>query len=219
MNTTSPLQASKNEAKQERLPTRRQVDAVKNYVANGRISKAEALRDAGFAESTVRHPKRVFNSPAVMELLEEYEVNLKPTLAALHKRSYKARILAHQTFPPYIPNKVHEENGEDHSEQVRGEQLTDQDIQDMYAEDEIKVQRIVHGEMVRHVYYWANDNKAQNDATEKIINLYGLYAPRRTETKSEINTFSLVALRRHIKEQGIDIIKMRYGNKETNPNT
>jgi hypothetical protein len=209
-----------NEEKQGRKPTDRQIEAVNNYVGNGRKSKAEALREAGYGHSTVDHPKRVFNSPAVMELLEEYEITLEPVLKALHRRSYKARTLAHATFPPYNPPRAKEreaedaETGEDNSEQIRGEQLTDQDIRDMYAVGDIQVQKIVHGELQRHVYYWQSDNRAQNDAAEKIINLYGLYAPRKTESKSEIVQFTLTGLRQKIREDGIDIVKMRYGGQE-----
>src|SRR4051812_41608401 len=94
------------------------------------------------------------------------------------------------TFPPYSAEKAlkHQaeaaETLEDLSEEIRGEQLTDADIREMFEELGTPVRRIVHGDMVRHVYYWAENHMANLDAIDKIINLFGLYVPKRLETKN-----------------------------------
>jgi|CXWL01.1.fsa_nt_gi hypothetical protein len=54
-----------------RQPTARQFTAIASYVGDSRNSKADALREAGYAPSTVDHPARVFGSPLVKKVLEE----------------------------------------------------------------------------------------------------------------------------------------------------
>lgn len=56
--------------KKQRAPSLRARSAVNELVANGRISKAQALRKAGYSEAVARHPNRVFNSEPVKELMD-----------------------------------------------------------------------------------------------------------------------------------------------------
>ena len=87
----------------------------------------------------------------------------------LERKAY-ARKIEHMTFPPYSAEKAlkhHAESAEtleDLSEEIRGEQLTDADIREMFEELGTPVRRIVHGDMVRHVYYWAENHMANLDA-------------------------------------------------------
>lgn len=48
----------------------RQMRAIECWFRNGRKSKALALREAGYGESIVHQPHKVFNSPAVQRELE-----------------------------------------------------------------------------------------------------------------------------------------------------
>ena len=88
--------------------------------------------------------------------------------------------------------------------------MTDADIRDFLAGVNCTVYRIVHGEQARHVYYYGDDTKASLDAIEKFINLYGMYAPKKSEDKVNIAVqFSLTDLRKRMDSTGVDIIKPR----------
>lgn len=188
-------------------PTSMQLKAIEIWVESGRtISKGEALRRAKYSEASAKQPSRVFNSPAVMGLLELSNIDPIRTLNQLDRKT-RARHLDHMVFPPFNSGK-HErkQNGEDveneeNKGEKRGEQLTDADIIEMLEETGCKVRKIVHGDLSRHVYFWTDDNKSQLDAIDKVMLLYGLYAPRRSEVKATVGHFSLSQLRKQHEEQ------------------
>lgn len=51
-------------------PTTRQLMALDIWIKDGRKSKAEALRKAGYCQSVIDQPQKVFNSPIVIKELE-----------------------------------------------------------------------------------------------------------------------------------------------------
>lgn len=55
---------------QTKILSYRQKTAVDLWIRNGRKSKAEALRLAGYSQAIVRQPQKVFDSPAVQRELE-----------------------------------------------------------------------------------------------------------------------------------------------------
>lgn len=59
----------KQAATGKRKPTMRQLLAIKNVVGNGG-NKAEALRDAKYSPSVVDNPSKVFDSPAVIPIMD-----------------------------------------------------------------------------------------------------------------------------------------------------
>lgn len=201
-----------------RKPSAKQAKAIKHWLENGG-SKGEALQAAGYSEAMALNPQKVFNSPAVQTLLDAAGINPVSVLQQLERKAY-ARKLEHMTFPPYSPEKAREhevkadETLEDLSEQIRGEQLTDTDIREMFDELGMSVRRIVHGDMVRHVYYWAENHMANLDAIDKIINLFGLYAPKRLETKNAhtVGVWSMADLRKKMQENDVRIIEHEHGD-------
>lgn len=60
----------KEKKKIKREPTLRQKGVIAS-VGKGRKSKAQILRENGYAPSTVDHPKRVFDKPVVAEAVEK----------------------------------------------------------------------------------------------------------------------------------------------------
>ena len=203
--------------------------ALQTWLENGG-TKADAMREVGYSESMALNPQKVFNTPYAMEKLAEAGVDLNGALKQLN-RKVKSRRLDHMTFPPFNKEKHDKSiNGIDSEELIsdlndediakidefgssinigekKGEQLTDDDIREMLADVNCVVRRIVHGEMARHVYFWTDNDKAQLDAIDKIINLYGLYAPKKTEQKTEtIHKFSMAGLRKRALESGRDVI-------------
>jgi hypothetical protein len=117
-------------------------------------------------------------------------------------------------FPPYNEEKANEDEiemertGEDLTTQIRGEKLSDDDIREFIAGQNGTVFKIIHSDTARHVYFYTDDTRASLEATEKIINLFGLYAPKRSEVKGEVNvSFSLSGLRKMVEDNNIEIIK------------
>lgn len=191
----------------KRTPTQMQLRAIEIWVdSGGKMTKAEALRQADYSEAVINSPSKVFNSPAVMEAINSSDLDLIATFNRLNRKT-NSKKLAHMTFPPFNSEK-HEakERGEDVEEEdenrgeTRGEQLTDADIIDLLASVECKVQRIVHGDLARHAYYWTDNDFAQLDAIDKVIKLYGAYAPNKSEVKATVTHFSMADLRRNAEE-------------------
>lgn len=144
MNTPLLLQEPKNEAKQDKIPTNKQIQAAKNLVENGG-NMGKAILDAGYSPATAKTPSKVFGNATIRELLKNAKLDEVHAFRILKK-------------------KIHSKN-----------------------------------------------EKIQIQALDMLFKLNGSYAPKKVEGKHEINTFSLTNLRKQIQEQGIDIIKMRYG--------
>lgn len=69
-----------------RNPSLRQVRAVEVYLdGNGRVSKAEALREAGYSASVIDHPDKVFNSRAVIQMAAKMGITEKLGLEAVQR--------------------------------------------------------------------------------------------------------------------------------------
>jgi hypothetical protein len=207
-------------------PTYRQEMAIRNLVANGG-SKADAIREAGYSEVMARNPQRVFNSPKVQALLDEAEIDIVPVLKNLNRGALKAKKLQHMVFPTYRDKSFSiegtQEDGVEEDEDIldalemedgvkkekylveRGRAMSDKDICEMLEEQGFRVRRIQHGETARHVYFWIPDEKAMGEATEKIINLFGLYAPKKVDTKNEHYVFNLTSLRKEMRIRDIKI--------------
>lgn len=192
-------------------PSERAVRAVEIYAENGG-NKGDALREAGYPESTALRPSKVFASPTVQAMLKEIGVGSSDALKAI-KRNMNKRRVEHMVFPVFNTQKagereeMDEESGGDSSEKIRGEQLTDKQIRDMYTELGIVVKQIVHGETCRHVYYWVDDSKAQLTAADMMLNVEGTYAPKQIVGKHDhrVGIFSYTELRAKQKREGIRI--------------
>lgn len=76
--------------------------AVRIYVANRGISKAEAMRRAGYSEKTARNPKNLTNSKSWDELLDEYLPDER--LVDTHSSLLNARKLDKAEFPSWLPD-------------------------------------------------------------------------------------------------------------------
>ena len=131
-----------------------------NLVENGG-NMAKAIRDTGLYSPVVANdPQRITESKTWQEVKEEYLPD--DELGKKHKQLLNATRLEHMTFPP---------EGKD-----KEKSLTDKDIKDLLASVNCTVRKIVHGELVRHVYFWATDNRAVKDALDMAYKLSGKYA-------------------------------------------
>lgn len=191
----------------DRKPSIRQRRAVEIYLAdNGIKTKGEALRMAGYSEGVAISPPKVFESRAVIKLMEEMGVTDKLGMEIL-ARNAKAKVPVHFTFPPFRePNET--KDGEDGNEGDKfGEQMTDAQIREYLEGAGCRVTRIVHGDLARHVYCYTLNNKAQLATADMIFNLTGSYAPKKVEGKHDhrVGIFSMKDLRQKMKEKGIKI--------------
>lgn len=125
--------------------TIRQLRAAKIMVAKGGSWK-KAMIEAGFSEAYAKNPQKMLKSTTFEELTEKFLPDYK--LLSTHTKQLNAHRLDHMVFPP------------------EGSEPTDQEITDMLLEVGCTVRKIVHGELSRHVYFWAADNKAQLGALE-----------------------------------------------------
>jgi len=194
-----------------REPSERQKLALLNVGANGG-KKAKAIRDAGYSESMARNPSKVFNSPAIMAMAES--IGIKPsTVMQTIKRHMNARKSCHMVFPAYNPEKARKwaeemkESKEDNTEKIYKSQLTDADIADFMEGSNCRIYKIQHSDTARHVYFWADDAKAQLTSAELFVDIFGLKAPKEVAAKIEHEyKFSLSQLRRRIEKDGVEII-------------
>ena len=193
-------------------PSARAIRAVEIFAENGG-NKAMALREAGFSEVTAENPIRVFGSPTIQAVMREVGVGELDALKAI-KRNVKKRMVGHLVFPLHEPERasehetLQEETGADMSERIRGESMTDADIRAMFAETNIVVSRIVHGDTCRHVYFWTEDSKAQLTAADMMLNITGSYAPKQMIGKFDhrVGIYSMKALREKMRKEGVRVV-------------
>src|SRR3989344_8635040 len=102
-----------------RKPTIRQVRAVENLVENGGKNKGEAIRGAGYSETMVKNPDRVFGSPTVKKVLEKLGIPDETEPIKTLRENLKAKSPVDFVFPPF---------------RELGECLTDQQIRDYLSE-------------------------------------------------------------------------------------
>lgn len=224
---SAPSKPKEGVSGETRKPTIKQQLAVEKVIENGG-NKYKALKEVGYSESVAKTPERVFGSPTVIALMDRLGLD-EESLTNKHKELLQAKFLGHMVFPTYSPQATEEEEEEeedeeedlsenigdskDDSEKRRGESLTDKDIRELLMTVGCTVQRIVHGEQARHVYFWSPNTKAQLTALDMAYNLRGSYAPKKLDTKGSltVGVFSISQLHKKMRENGVkstDIIKV-----------
>jgi hypothetical protein len=124
------------------VATVRQRKAAEEMAANGGTA-ASALRKAGYSEVVARNPKRVTSSASWQELMDQYLPEKK--LAQVHKKLLGAKYLDHMVFPLTT---------------------TDEAIKALITSVGGTAKKIQRGDQGVHVWFWADNTKAQKDAVE-----------------------------------------------------
>lgn len=153
-------------------------------VANGGFNTPQTLKavllEAGYSPNTAHTPSKVIQSRGFQELLEE--VMPDNELTTVHLSLLRSTKLDHMTFPlgPKGEDDINFSgaNPEQNPIEVAGVHverttLTDEEIKALIAEVGGTVRRIVHGETARHVYFWAPNDKARQDALKLAYDLKG----------------------------------------------
>lgn len=193
-----------------REPSWRARRAVEIFtIGKGRISKGEAVRQAGYSEAIAIAPSKVFGQRPVLKMLADNGITDQFGVDIL-KRNGNAR-RAEMMYFPVFKEKEEPEEGEgtdfDNSEKIRGQQMTDADIRDFLVQNNCQVYRIEHGDQSRRVYFYTIDSKSQLQAADTLFKLLGSYAPTKVEGKHDhrVGIFSMADLRRKVKAKGIKI--------------
>lgn len=152
--------------KKKKKPTIKQQKAMEEVVGNGGNVTA-AMREAGYSEATINTPQKLTESKAWAEYMEEHLSD--ETLAQKHNELLNSSRLDHMTFPPLSKKKKNQSKN-----------LTDEEIIEFLAEVNCTVRKIMHGELVRHVYFWSADNRARKDALDMAYKLKGNYVPEKS---------------------------------------
>lgn len=194
------------------MATPKQIKAAKKISENiGKDKPApmgKVLQEAGYSPSTSESPKLVTESKGFQELMEDMLPD-EDVLAA-HQQLLQSTRIEHMVFPIYRdPEADIPEEGDLTEEQERrlnnpvteGQSLSDKDIEDMLAEVNCKVRKIVHGETARHVYFWSPDATARKNAIElaykikgRITNKVALEGNLRTSPFGDLSAEELRAL-------------------------
>lgn len=186
---SSLLNLGKTKRIYDRKPTMLQTKAVEILVAEGGKSQAEILRKAGYSDKIISNPKLVFNSPAVMELMESAGIDPTRALRQLNEhltsRKYRVMILNHSVNEP----------------------PSEEEIEKITEEIGWKLMRVERGLLETRLMLSSNDTYTQLDAIEKIINIFGIYAPKKIETKNDhrVGVFSMADLRKNMQENGFEL--------------
>jgi len=139
------------------------------------------LLEAGYSPNTATKPNQLLKSKTFQELLEEAMPD--SDLADIHKGLLTSMKMEHMVFPlgPKGEDDVNLSGSRSNTDNaieasglhVERTTLTDAEIKAMLAEVGGTVRRIVHGDTARHVYFWAADSKARQDALKLAYDLKG----------------------------------------------
>ena len=174
------------------MATARQKVAAKKVVENGG-NVSQAMIEAGYSPNTAHTPQKLTESKGWDELMEEFLSDAE--LQEKHRELLNATKVEHMTFPlgpkddretaildslaPEIKTVMEAQQA------LERTTLTDEEITALLSTVSCTVQRIVHGQTARHVYYWAADSKARKDALDMAYKLKGRYATEKVDVTSK----------------------------------
>ncbi len=179
--------------KRKRRPTAKQIKAVKatleNLGTDKPKSQGQILAESGYAPAIVKNPQMVTESKGFKDLFLEGITDLD--LVGKHKNLLNSTKLEHMTFPLGPKEESSEEMegglGDEFKERTT---LTDDEIEGLLAGVNCVVQRVVHGDHARHVYFWAQDSRALKDGLDMAYKLKGFYAPEKSVNLNVIKDIS-----------------------------
>jgi len=182
----------------------RAIIAVNALLDNKGISKAEALRIAGYSPAVVDNPKIVFDSEGVKQMMREK--GLSPELVANrlrrrmdYKRVHSVEYPLHFDDVPIDP-KTEKPKWETSS-------LTDGQLIEILESGQSKVINIEYRNEKRVIWLQSPNIAVETDTINKLIAIYGMEAPKKIEGKMEnTHNFSLTDLRRKAEEVKYEVL-------------
>jgi len=174
------------------MATVKQTTAAKKVVENGG-NVSQAMIEAGYSPNTAHTPQKLTQSKGWDELMAEFLSDAE--LQEKHRELLNATKVEHMTFPlgpktdkerdvlEALPPEI--KTVMEAQQELARTTLTDEEITDLLKTVSCVVQRIVHGQTARHVYYWAADSKARKDALDMAYKLKGRYATEKVDVTSK----------------------------------
>lgn len=137
-------------------------------------SVSAAMREAGYKPATAKNPKNLTESDVWKRMITQYLPD--KDLLSNHKKLLNSHHMEHMVFP--LGPAEESDDGMDEEDMPAYEKqehtsLTDKEITEMLAEVNCVVRRIVHGQTMRHVYFWSPDNKARKDGLDLAYKIKG----------------------------------------------
>lgn len=181
------MATSKNQEKKGKPKFSRPTTALKhkkvldNFTENGgNIQKA--IKDAGYSQEVVENPQKILNSRTWQELMDaEFPDD---SISERHNQLLTASRFEKQEFPPGAKLTANKIPG--------SEELSDEEIREMFAEAQCRVHRILHGTDKRIVYFSSPDNLARDKALDKVYKIKGRYTDESTPRSPHGNTYNFI---------------------------
>lgn len=135
-------------------PTEKQRAALKYFIEGGQTSLYGAMRKAGYSHMTAITPVKLTQSRGWQQILDETFND--DMLSEVHSGLLKAKAIDHLVFPLA---------------------MTDDEITELVESVGGTVRKFMHGETANHVWFWAPNNKARQDALKLAYDLKGRIKP------------------------------------------
>lgn len=132
------------------MPTSRQERAAKALLENDGKSVSAAMRKAGYSDASASNPHRLTRTKTWQELMDKYLPDEK--LAKTHEKLLGAKFLDHMVFPT---------------------EMTKEAITTLIKSVGGTPKKFQWGQSGTHVWFWADNTKAQHDATQMAYKLKG----------------------------------------------
>lgn len=134
------------------MASQKQQMAIQIYMENRGISIGEAMRRAGYTESSAKNPKNLTNSASWQQMMDTYLPDIE--LMAKHNDLLKAKKLEKAEFPKYVTQEM---------------------IREILLEAGCTPRNYESNPMTDNimVWYWAPDHRAQASALDLAYKLKG----------------------------------------------
>lgn len=130
-------------------PTDRQREVAK-YLLEGESNLYGAMVKAGYSPATARTPQRLTQSRGWQQIMDE-TLN-DDMLSEVHSELLKSKAIDHLVFPLA---------------------MTDEEITELVESVGGTVRKFMHGETANHVWFWAPNTKARQDALKLAYDIKG----------------------------------------------
>lgn len=178
----------------------------------GNVSKA--IRDTGlYSPSQALHPEKILTSKTWAEVVEDALPDGE--VSERHKQLLHSTRLEERVFPTGPKLTINKIPG--------SEDISDEEIRQMFIDAECKVLRIMHQTERRIVYFVSPDNLARDKALDKVYKIKGKYADEGNPNRPHGNTYNFIfsaPVREKVKiiEGEIkDMLIQKPQNNENNP--
>jgi hypothetical protein len=141
------------------------------------MSMQQAMLEAGFSPAYAKNSHQLKNTKTWKQLMKDFLPDHE--VAETHSRLMRAHKLEHSMFP---------------------RDLEDDEIIELLGDVNCVVRKIKEIMGMKHVWYWAADNKAQKDAVDMAYKLKGKYAAEKLDISRPLKDMSDEELMAAIRE-------------------